>query len=161
MWKKELGAEQALASIKVDPTDWRHICLCGAKGSIVVLRLTNMAQNKVGGSCREGGAQQFKCTAAQVVQHCEGSTVGAATQWSHLVKGHKCFSILSDVYFSSCIRRCLPCAKYRLLLGGWLYKEQKCEVTPHLRANLLAERIEGRVPGSSEPDTQEATHSAP
>ena len=48
VWKKELGAEQALATIKVDPTDWRHICLCGAKGSIVVLRLTNLAQNKVG-----------------------------------------------------------------------------------------------------------------
>ena len=62
VWKKELGAEQALASIKVDPTDWRHICLCGAKGSIVVLRLTNMAQNKVGGERRgsNGSAKLHK-----------------------------------------------------------------------------------------------------
>ncbi|KAK9829709.1 hypothetical protein WJX72_007460 [[Myrmecia] bisecta] len=47
VWKKDFGAEQLLASIKVNPTDMRHICLCGQKGSIVVLRLVNMARDKV------------------------------------------------------------------------------------------------------------------
>ena len=82
VWKKELGAEQALASIKVDPTDWRHICLCGAKGSIVVLRLTNMAQNKVGTGLGEGGKgggeQQCKC---------KGQHFGATPHWSQFVTG--------------------------------------------------------------------------
>ena len=34
LWRKDFGTEHALSSIKVDPTDWRHMCLCGAKGSI-------------------------------------------------------------------------------------------------------------------------------
>lgn len=47
LWRKDFGAEHALASIKVDPTDLRHICLCGAKGSIIVLRLVNLGRDKV------------------------------------------------------------------------------------------------------------------
>lgn len=31
----------------MDPTDWRHMCLCGAKGSIIVLRLVNLGRDKV------------------------------------------------------------------------------------------------------------------
>ena len=33
--------------MQVDPTDWRHMCLCGAKGSIIVLRLVNLGRDKV------------------------------------------------------------------------------------------------------------------
>ena len=47
LWRKDFGAEHALSSIKVDPTDWRHMCLCGAKGSIIVLRLVNLGRDKV------------------------------------------------------------------------------------------------------------------
>ncbi|KAA6419923.1 MAG: hypothetical protein FRX49_10113 [Trebouxia sp. A1-2] len=47
LWRKDFGAEHALTSIKVDPTDWRHMCLCGAKGSIIVLRLVNLGRDKV------------------------------------------------------------------------------------------------------------------
>ena len=47
LWRKDFGAEHALGSIQVDPTDWRHVCLCGAKGSIVVLRMLNLARDKV------------------------------------------------------------------------------------------------------------------
>lgn len=47
LWRKDFGAEHALGSIQVDPTDWRHVCLCGAKGSIIVLRMLNLARDKV------------------------------------------------------------------------------------------------------------------
>ena len=47
LWRKDFGTEHALSSIKVDPTDWRHMCLCGAKGSIIVLRLVNLGRDKV------------------------------------------------------------------------------------------------------------------
>ena len=33
--------------MQVDPTDWRHMCLCGSKGSIIVLRLLNLGRDKV------------------------------------------------------------------------------------------------------------------
>ena len=94
VWKKELGAEQALASIKVDPTDWRHICLCGAKGSIVVLRLTNMAQNKVGG---EGEGQLCNCKAAPGVQH----SLRAALWGPRPIEITWCMATETDVYFKS------------------------------------------------------------
>ena len=47
LWRKDFGVEHALSSIKVDPTDWRHMCLCGAKGSIIVLRLVNLNKDRV------------------------------------------------------------------------------------------------------------------
>ena len=47
LWRKDFGAEHALTTIKVDPTDWRHLCLCGAKGSIIVLRLVNLGRDRV------------------------------------------------------------------------------------------------------------------
>lgn len=47
LWRKDFGAEHALSSIQVEPTDWRHVCLCGAKGSIIVLRMLNLARDKV------------------------------------------------------------------------------------------------------------------
>lgn len=47
LWRKDFGPEHAMSSIQVDPTDWRHVCLCGAKGSITVLRLLNLARDKV------------------------------------------------------------------------------------------------------------------
>ena len=47
LWRKDFGADQALSSIQVDPTDWRHVCVCGAKGSIIVMRMLNLARDKV------------------------------------------------------------------------------------------------------------------
>ena len=47
LWRKDFGADHALSSIQVDPTDWRHVCVCGAKGSIIVMRLLNLARDKV------------------------------------------------------------------------------------------------------------------
>lgn len=47
LWRKDFGADQALSSIRVDPTDWRHVCVCGAKGSIIVMRMLNLARDKV------------------------------------------------------------------------------------------------------------------
>lgn len=46
-YKKDFGAEPQLASLKVSPTDRRHLCLCGQRGSIIVLRLINLAKEKV------------------------------------------------------------------------------------------------------------------
>ncbi|KAL3161421.1 hypothetical protein ABBQ32_010311 [Trebouxia sp. C0010 RCD-2024] len=47
LWRKDFGLDHALTTIKVDPTDWRHLCLCGSKGSIIVLRLVNLGRDKV------------------------------------------------------------------------------------------------------------------
>ena len=61
LWKKEFGAEASLASVRVDPNDARRLVLCGARGTLVVLRLTNIArdraeqqQYKVGAACMQG-----------------------------------------------------------------------------------------------------------
>lgn len=46
LWKREFGAEAQLASICVDPSDARRLVLCGARGTLIVLRLTNMARDR-------------------------------------------------------------------------------------------------------------------
>ena len=46
LWRKEFGAEAALAAIRVDPTAARRLVLCGARGTLVVLRLTNLARDR-------------------------------------------------------------------------------------------------------------------
>ena len=64
LWRKDFGAEHALSSIKVDPTDWRHMCLCGAKGSIIVLRLVNIGRDKVDMSSSKPGDTLRCCFSA-------------------------------------------------------------------------------------------------
>lgn len=44
--KKELGAEALLASIRVNPRDARHLCLCGQKGTLVEMRLAAASRDK-------------------------------------------------------------------------------------------------------------------
>lgn len=47
LWKRDFGPEAALCAVRVDPSDARRLCLCGQKGSLIVLRLTNMARDRV------------------------------------------------------------------------------------------------------------------
>ena len=47
MWKKDFGPEAALCAVRTDPSDARRLCLCGQRGSLIVLRLTNMARDRV------------------------------------------------------------------------------------------------------------------
>lgn len=47
LWKKDFGPEAALCAVKVDPSDARRLCLAGQKGSLIVLRLTGMARDRV------------------------------------------------------------------------------------------------------------------
>ncbi|KAK9863395.1 hypothetical protein WJX84_011255 [Apatococcus fuscideae] len=46
LFKKELGAEALLASIRVNPRDARHLCLCGQKGTLVEMRLAAASRDK-------------------------------------------------------------------------------------------------------------------
>ncbi len=46
LWKKDFGTEAALCAVKTDPGDARRLCLCGQKGSLIVLLLTNMARDR-------------------------------------------------------------------------------------------------------------------
>ena len=47
LWKKDFGAEAALASARVDPGDVRRLVLCGQRGVLIVLKLTNLARDRV------------------------------------------------------------------------------------------------------------------
>lgn len=47
LWRKDFGAEAALASVRVDPADGRRLVLCGQRGSLIVLKLNNMARDRV------------------------------------------------------------------------------------------------------------------
>ncbi len=47
LWRKDFGAEAALASVRVDPGDARRLVLCGQRGSLIVLKLGNMARDRV------------------------------------------------------------------------------------------------------------------
>ncbi|BDA45713.1 probable WD repeat-containing protein 11 at C-terminar half [Coccomyxa sp. Obi] len=47
LWRKDFGAEAALASVRVDPGDARRLVLCGQRGSLIVLKLNNMARDRV------------------------------------------------------------------------------------------------------------------
>ncbi len=47
IWKKEFGAAELFTGVHVDPLDRRHACLVGAKGTFIVLNLTNPAADKV------------------------------------------------------------------------------------------------------------------
>ena len=47
LWKRDFGPEASLCAVRVDPSDARRLCLCGQKGSLIVLRLTNMARDRV------------------------------------------------------------------------------------------------------------------
>lgn len=47
LWKKDFGAEAALASVRVDPGDVRRLVLCGQRGVLIVLKLTNPARDRV------------------------------------------------------------------------------------------------------------------
>lgn len=47
LWRKDFGADAALASVRVDPGDARRLVLCGQRGSLIVLKLNNMARDRV------------------------------------------------------------------------------------------------------------------
>ena len=46
MWKKDLALDLAVSSIQVAPTDCRRLCLCGEKGSLVVMRLLDLTRDR-------------------------------------------------------------------------------------------------------------------
>ncbi|KAK9867753.1 hypothetical protein WJX84_002654 [Apatococcus fuscideae] len=46
LFKKEMGLEALLASIRVNPRDWRQLCLCGQKGTLVELRLAAASRDR-------------------------------------------------------------------------------------------------------------------
>ena len=50
MWKKEFGVEAALASICVDPTDARRICVAGTRGALTVLRFAPAGPSRGAGA---------------------------------------------------------------------------------------------------------------
>ena len=37
MWRKDFGAEAAISALRVDPTNPRRMCVCGARGGLHVL----------------------------------------------------------------------------------------------------------------------------
>ena len=46
VWKKDLALDLAVSSIQIAPTDCRRLCLCGEKGSLVVMRLLDLTRDR-------------------------------------------------------------------------------------------------------------------
>ena len=61
MWRKDFGAEIAIAALKVDPTNARRMCVCGARGALHVLHFgVASAQLPVATSEASGGAGRLQ-----------------------------------------------------------------------------------------------------
>ena len=46
VWKKEFGADMGLCAIQTDPLDAQRLCLCGDKGTLIVMRLVDLARDR-------------------------------------------------------------------------------------------------------------------
>lgn len=73
VWKKEFGAEASLASICVDPSDARRICVAGNRGSLTVLRFAPVVTRgandaPAAGHPGDGAARELKVAESQTYQ---------------------------------------------------------------------------------------------
>lgn len=46
VWKKDISPADGLQALQVDPHDRRHLCLCGGRGALTVLKLLNPARDR-------------------------------------------------------------------------------------------------------------------
>lgn len=47
IWKRDISMDSLFSSIQVDPSDRRRICLCGERGSLMVMHLLDLEKDRL------------------------------------------------------------------------------------------------------------------